>query len=279
MTRPFLRLQAAGGGAAALLAIAATANGCAPIDCIETATCPDPADVARAGDSVVEASGPAGDASGDAVGRSVGIGDARGNGVDASDAVVETSDASIGASDAVVEASDGAIDASPRDSAVDRFVADAGGADATGSKCGANVLAPSGAVSSPLAMMPASLAIDGNLSTRWESVHAVDPQWIYLDFGAPVFVNRVRILWETACATNYDLQVSNDATAWTTLRSIIGNVQGGPPPTDWTTAVDHTGLVGVGRYVRMTGTARCTSYGYSIWEMQVFGDTNASCHP
>jgi hypothetical protein len=28
---------------------------------------------------------------------------------------------------------------------------------------------------------------------------------------------------------------------------------------------------GSGRYVRMYGTHRATSYGYSLWEFQVFG--------
>jgi len=145
--------------------------------------------------------------------------------------------------------------------------------------CGANLLTPNAAVSSPMARSPASLAIDGNFGTRWESVQAVDPQWICLDFGAPVFIGRVRILWETACATNYDLQVSRDGTIWTTLQSVAGNTKGGPAPADWTTAADHPGLAGVGRYLRVNGTVRCTSYGYSIWEMQAFGDTDASCHP
>jgi hypothetical protein len=147
--------------------------------------------------------------------------------------------------------------------------------------CASNVLTPTAAVASSVspAGLVAGNAIDTIFTTRWESVHAVDPQWIYLDFGVPVHVNRVEIAWETACARNYDVQVSKDATAWTTLRAIVGNASGGPSPAAWTATANHAGLSGVGRYVRVNGTARCTQYGYSIWEMRVFGDTNSVCHP
>jgi hypothetical protein len=127
---------------------------------------------------------------------------------------------------------------------------------------------------------PATNAVDRKLGTRWESVFMVDPQWIYVDFGAPVFMNRVQIAWEAACGASYDLQTSNDKAAWTTMKSITGNTSGGPAPTDWSTAADHQGFTGVGRYMRVYGKSRCLApYGYSIWEMQVYGDTNASCLP
>jgi hypothetical protein len=127
---------------------------------------------------------------------------------------------------------------------------------------------------------PAPLAIDGNFSTRWESDWAIDPSWIVVDFGAPVFVSEVDILWQ-ACATNYTIQLSNDQTRWSTIATQIGRTQMQVPPTDWTSAVVSKNLSGVGRYLRIYGTARCASpmYGYSIWEMRVYGDPNASCQP
>jgi hypothetical protein len=146
-------------------------------------------------------------------------------------------------------------------------------------RCGSVVLTPVGAVSLS-AMQPAIYAVDGNLKTRWESIHGVDPQWIYADFGAPVFMNHVQILWENSCGRDYDLQVSSDAATWTTITSVVGNTLGKVGfPTDWSTAADHPGLSGVGRYMRVYGKVRCNAYGYSIWEMRVFGDTNASCTP
>jgi hypothetical protein len=115
----------------------------------------------------------------------------------------------------------------------------------------------------------------------------VDPQWIDLDFGAPVFISEVDVLWEASCAKNYDLDISNDGLTWTTIpngtvvgNTLAGNVQAdGKTPTDWTNAVVTKPLSAVGRYLRVNGTVRCTVYGYSIWEMRAYGDTNASCTP
>jgi len=107
----------------------------------------------------------------------------------------------------------------------------------------------------------------------------VDPQWIYLDFGAPVFIGEVQILWN-ACAADYDIDVSEDAATWTVVSSVVGNtLESAGIPADWTGADDQMGLNAVGRYLRINGTARCTVYGYSIWEMRAYGDTNASCTP
>jgi hypothetical protein len=154
-----------------------------------------------------------------------------------------------------------------------------------GPKCASDVLRPVAAVgSSTHNGNVAALAIDAIFGTRWESDYS-DPQWIYLDFGAPVFIDRVGIAWEHACGKDYELQVADtaadDAGAWKTISQVTGNTKGTyGPPMDWATAteaVDSSGLAGVGRYLRVFGTARCTAYGYSIWEMRAFGDTTANC--
>ena len=179
----------------------------------------------------------------------------------------------------------------PRDAGVSE-TSDAEGKDAIGPRdaapdaagaCLSNVLVPTGATASSIegdaGLFPPNLAIDGNFTTRWASAQGVDPQAIVIDYGAPVFVDRVQILWETACAKDYTLDISNDMTTWMSFKTVTGNMQGGPSTTDWTTAVDYVGLTAVGRYLRVNGTLRCTIYGYSIWEMRAFGDTDATCHP
>lgn len=105
-------------------------------------------------------------------------------------------------------------------------------------------------------------AVDGNTTTRWSSLFS-DPQWMYIDLGSNVNVNRVKITWEAAAASNYKIQTSSDATTWTDIKTITGN-----------TALvnDHTGLTGGGRYVRVYGTTRKTTYGYSIFELEVYGN-------
>lgn len=113
----------------------------------------------------------------------------------------------------------------------------------------------------------AASAVDGSLGTRWGSIGAVDPQWIYVDLGATYNISRVKITWETALAANYLIQTSPDAVNWTTIKTVTGN-----------TALvnDMTGLSGAGRYIRMYGTVRGTEYGYSIYELEVYGIASPS---
>ena len=109
---------------------------------------------------------------------------------------------------------------------------------------------------------PAIYAVDGNLATRWASVWTNIPQWIYVDLGATCNITEVELYWEAAYATSFQIQVSPDAATWTPIYSTTtgpGGVQ------------DLTGLSGTGRYVRMYATKRATTYGYSLWEFQVYG--------
>ena len=107
---------------------------------------------------------------------------------------------------------------------------------------------------------PATNAFDGNLNTRWSSAYS-DPQWIYVDLGATYNISEVVLYWETAYGKSYQIQVSSNATYWTTIYSTTNGLGG---------TEDLTGLSGTGRYVRMYGTARGTQWGYSLWEFQVF---------
>jgi hypothetical protein len=158
-------------------------------------------------------------------------------------------------------------------------------------KCGASVLAAKAAVASSFqpasagnVALPANLAIDGDFTTRWGSALQVDPSWIYVDFGAPVFVGEVDILWQNACAVNFDIDISSDAKTWNVMKSITGNAVGDaiPPTAGWTAAqaLHYSGLSGRGRYVRVNGTSRCLAmYGYSIWEVRALGDADSTCVP
>jgi hypothetical protein len=149
---------------------------------------------------------------------------------------------------------------------------DCGGSCATAcaTTCVSQLLTPTGAVASSTetAMFPASLAIDGNTSTRWSSLFA-DPQWIYVDLGAKRKVDRVVLNWEAAASANYDVQVSDSSAGpWTNVfTTAAGN--GGVD--------DLPGLNAAGRYVRMYSRARTTQYGNSLFEFQVYGDPNPNC--
>jgi len=105
-------------------------------------------------------------------------------------------------------------------------------------------------------------AVDGNTSTRWSSAFS-DPQWIYVDLLATYNITEVKLDWENAYATSFQIQVSSNAVDWTTIFSTTTGTGG---------IQDLTGLSGTGRYVRMYGTVRKTVYGYSVYEFEVYGN-------
>lgn len=122
-------------------------------------------------------------------------------------------------------------------------------------------LGDSGTVSSTESIaFPAKSAFDGDLSTRWSSASS-DPQSIYTDLGDTYNLCNVILHWEAAYATNFTIDVSQDTVNWATLATITGN----------TALVDTIPVSGLARYVRMTGTARATQYGYSLYEFTVNG--------
>jgi chitinase len=112
------------------------------------------------------------------------------------------------------------------------------------------------------ATFPASLAFDGSTTTRWASTEGVDPQWIAVDLGAPYSINRIKLLWETAYGKSYTIAVSTNNADWNDVYSTTT----GDGATDDLNITPTTG-----RYVRITGTARGTTYGYSLYEFEVYG--------
>ncbi len=128
---------------------------------------------------------------------------------------------------------------------------------------------PATASSDENAGTSASAAVDGNAGTRWSSEFS-DPQWIYVDLGAAYQINQVKLNWETACASAYQIQISNNATSWTTVWSTTSGASG-------IITIDFTATSA--RYVRMYGTARATGWGYSLWECEVYGVTGPTSPP
>jgi hypothetical protein len=106
-------------------------------------------------------------------------------------------------------------------------------------------------------------AFDGDLGTRWASASS-DPQWIQVDLGATKTITEIKLYWYQYAGSNYTLQVSNDASTWTTLQTVTGNNTTG----SW---LDYPISNASGRYVRMYGTKRNTTSGYSLQEFQAYG--------
>jgi hypothetical protein len=100
-------------------------------------------------------------------------------------------------------------------------------------------------------------------ATRWASA-ASDPQWIMVDLGAPTEIDRVVLKWYFDYAKAFQIEVSTDATTWTSVYSTT--VGASYSVTDVT--FDKT----TARYVRMDGTQRGTANGYSLFAFMVLDD-------
>jgi hypothetical protein len=115
---------------------------------------------------------------------------------------------------------------------------------------------------------PAIAAFDGRADTRWGSQWA-DPQWLRVDLGATATISQVVLQWETAYAKAFQIQTSPDGNAWTSIYST----------TTATGGTQTLNVTGSGRYVRMYGTQRGTTYGYSLFEFKVYGTSTATPPP
>ncbi|MFG3516913.1 discoidin domain-containing protein [Streptomyces bobili] len=118
--------------------------------------------------------------------------------------------------------------------------------------------------SSTEGVFSAGSAVDGDAGTRWSS-EFTDPQWIQVDLGATAEVSRVALNWEAAYGKAFRIEVSNDAERWTVVHETAAGTGG----------VQSLAVAGTGRCVRLYGTQRATPYGYSLWEFQVFGTSDA----
>jgi hypothetical protein len=112
---------------------------------------------------------------------------------------------------------------------------------------------------------PASFAIDGNNSTRWETDFS-DPHWITIDLGASYDIGKVLLNWEGAFGSSYEIQITNDVTFATYTTAYTTTTGDG--------GIDDLTVSATGRYVRMYGTVRGTVYGYSLYEFEIYEATD-----
>lgn len=107
--------------------------------------------------------------------------------------------------------------------------------------------------------LAAQYAIDGDMRTRWSSEFS-DAQWLRVDLGARQWFNKVVLKWEAAYGRAYRIEVSDDDLNWRTVYTQTNGVGN-------TETINFPGVVA--RYVRLMGLVRGTSYGYSLWEMEI----------
>jgi hypothetical protein len=82
-----------------------------------------------------------------------------------------------------------------------------------------------------------------------------------VDLGAAYSIDKVMLWWENAYGKEYKVQVSTNASSWTDAAHIT---DGAPGKREIRFSPIN------GRYVRMYGIKRGISYGYSLWEFEVF---------
>lgn len=116
--------------------------------------------------------------------------------------------------------------------------------------------------------MEADKAVDGDLNTRWASLES-DPEWMMIDLGHEYNITSMRLVWEPAYATMYQVQTSHDGIGWTTVYS----TNTGDGDIDYLSDLNTSG-----RYVKIYGSERATQWCYSLWEVEIYGD-NAVVYP
>lgn len=125
---------------------------------------------------------------------------------------------------------------------------------------------PVKASSAEVDYFPPELAVDADDSTRWSS-GLTDDEWIYVDLLQQYPINKVVLKWETAYATGYKIQVSNDAEHWKDVY-VTDAGKGGEEVVYFPTEN--------ARYVRMLGTKRATNWGFSLYEFEVYQPVRAA---
>jgi hypothetical protein len=137
-------------------------------------------------------------------------------------------------------------------------------------RCGATVLLPASraqASSTEFSYTPAAAAVDGVYSTRWSSPYT-DNEWLAIDLGGTARIDWVTINWEHAFARRYALQTGASLTGpWTTVTTVDDGQFG--------SVLNDVGATS--RYLRLLGLARATQYGYSTWEVEVYGSRATTC--
>ena len=108
----------------------------------------------------------------------------------------------------------------------------------------------------------AAFAVDGDYATRWGSGVA-STGWFEVDLGRVEVVDFAAISWESAYAASFKLQTRADqADEWTTVYTGPG-VSAGTQEL----SVEPTAA----RYVRVGEMTAATGWGFSIWELEVYG--------
>ncbi len=106
-------------------------------------------------------------------------------------------------------------------------------------------------------------AIDGKMNTRWSSTFG-DSEWWQVKFAQPRVLAGLKILWETAFAEKYEIQVSKDGQHWQKVYSVAEG--------DGRTDLVFFKPVEAA-YLRIQCLQRGTGWGNSIFEVSFYDES------
>ena len=109
-------------------------------------------------------------------------------------------------------------------------------------------------------------AVDGDRTTRWSSDTAQAEEWLEIDLGRIVPIERIEIVWEYACAVEYTVQVSLDGVSW----EDVYHQNEGKGGTEVL-----SGLGARGRFLRFVFLRSNYTHLYSIWELRLGNEAAA----
>lgn len=112
-------------------------------------------------------------------------------------------------------------------------------------------------------------ALDGDMTTRWESLHGKDGEWLQIELTDAVIVYQMRIYWEAASAKEYKVYFSETGADGEWTEVYHGNSSQGAR----TDIISPSEIMRV-KYIRIEGISRTTDYGYSVYEIELYNFNN-----
>ncbi|MGH9160620.1 MAG: PKD domain-containing protein, partial [Vicinamibacteraceae bacterium] len=105
------------------------------------------------------------------------------------------------------------------------------------------------------------LAVDGNDRTAWVG-DAGRPQWLFVDLGRAISVERIRLKWGAQHAAVYSYWTSQDGVDWTLLRRVASGDGG---------IDDAMGFSATARFVTLFIERSAPDQGVVLRELEIFG--------
>lgn len=122
-------------------------------------------------------------------------------------------------------------------------------------------------------------AVDGNLSTKWESAYQPDEadsdpeiEWLDIDFGQQIDIERIIINWGEAYADSFLISLSYDGYLW---RNVYGEYNG----TGGENSLEFDKKYTTGRFMRIYCQSFDSPNGYSIYEVAAYGTVSTKMPP